>query len=166
MGHDLFERDVGFAARGELRQEFGDFVHEGQLAFLDQGPYRGGGQHLGLAEQQEQRFVGGGLLAALGLRVAIGAEQREFAVPGKRDLRAGIMAGVDVGADQGVEVIQRLAGEAKTFEIAGRQRVGLWHGLKLPRVMVAGGYAWRGETPTEGAQVSGPRSPDCRVAVG
>ena len=75
VGHDLLQRDLGFAAGGELRQEVGDFVHEGQLAFLDQRPNGGGGQHLGLAEQQEQGFVGGGDRSALGLGVAVGAEQ-------------------------------------------------------------------------------------------
>ena len=56
--HHLLQRDVAFAARGEFRQVVGDLVHEGQLALLDQRPYRGTGQHLGLAEQQEQGLVG------------------------------------------------------------------------------------------------------------
>ncbi len=54
-----------------------------------------------------------GTVAALGPRVAIGAEQAQLAVAGQRDLRAGIAALGDVRLDQRIEVIQRPGGEAK-----------------------------------------------------
>ena len=116
---------------GELRQVIGDLVHEGQLAFLDQRPHRRTGQHLGLAEQQEQVVVGRRHLGRFDLRVAIGAEQRKLAVPRERDLRAGIAAFLDVLLDQPIEVIERLRGEAETGGIAGRQRIFAWHCLVL-----------------------------------
>ena len=131
MRHHLLQRDVGLAARGELRQVIGDLVHEGQLAFLDQRPHRRTGQHLGLAEQQEQVVVGRRHLGGFGLRVAIGAEQRKLAVPRERDLRAGIAAFLDVLLDQPIEMIERLRGEAETGGIAGRQRIVAWHCLVL-----------------------------------
>ncbi len=40
MRHHQFERNVGFAMGGEFRQIFRNLVHEGQLAFFDQGPKR------------------------------------------------------------------------------------------------------------------------------
>ena len=106
--HDLVQGDVAFAARGEFRQVVADLVHERQPAFLDQRPHRRAGQHLGLAEQQEQRVVGRRRAAAFGPGVAIGAEQRELAVARQRDLRAGIAALFDMLADQPVEMFERL----------------------------------------------------------
>ena len=123
MGHDLLQGDVGFAARGELRQVVGDLVHERQLAFLDQRPDGGGGQHLGLAEQQEQGFVGGRDRAAFGAGVAIGAEQPELAVAGEGDLRAGVAALGDVRLDQRVEVIERLGGKTECREVGFGKRI-------------------------------------------
>ncbi len=49
-----------------------------------------------------------GYRAAFGPRVAVGAEQRQLAVPRQGDLRAGIAAFVDVRPDQRVEMIERL----------------------------------------------------------
>ena len=48
-----------------------------------------------------------------GLGVAIGAEQRQLAVPRQRDLRAGIAALLDMLADQPVEMLERLLREAE-----------------------------------------------------
>ena len=64
-----------------------------------------------------------GTLRALGLGVAIGAEQRQLAVPRQRDLRAGIAAFLDMLADQPVEMLERLAGKAERRGVAGGQRV-------------------------------------------
>ena len=121
--HDLMQRDIAFAARGEFGQVVADLVHEGQPAFLDQRPYRRAGQHLGLAEQQEQRVAGGRRPAALGPGIAIGAEQRELAVARQRDLRAGITALFDMLSDQPVEMFERLQREAERFGVARGQRV-------------------------------------------
>ena len=164
MRHHLLQRDVGLAARGELRQVVGDLVHEGQLAFLDQRPDRRTGQHLGLAEQQEQVVVGRRHLGGLGLRVAVGAEQRELAVPRERDLRAGIAAFLDMLLDQPVEVIERLGGEAEAGGIAGRQRISpgmdcFSSHLAWPRC-----YAGRRLRPTGGWGVIRATKPTGRTA--
>ena len=151
MRHHLLQRDVGLAARGEFRQVIGDLVHEGQLAFLDQGPDRGTGQHLGLAEQQEQVVVGRRHLGGLGLGVAIGAEQRKLAVPRQRDLRAGIAAFLDMLLDQPVEMIERLRGEAETGGIAGRQRIVTGHGRFSSHSGKRRCYAGRRLRPTGGS---------------
>ena len=128
MRHHLFQRDVGFATCGKLRQVVGYLVHEGQFALLHQRPHRRTGQHLGLTEQQEQRVVRRRLPRWLGLRIAIGAEQRQLPVPRQGDLRAGIAAFLDMLLDQPVEMLDRPGSEAKAGKIAGRQRVIARHG--------------------------------------
>jgi hypothetical protein len=121
--HHLVQRDVGFAAAGELRQVIGDLVHEGQPALLDQSPDGGTRQHLGLAEQQEQRVIGRRLAGGFDRGVAIGPEQRKLAVPGQGDLRARIAAVFDMLLDQPIEMLERLGGKAEARGLAGRQRI-------------------------------------------
>ena len=120
VGGDLMDGDVGFAPTGEFRQVVGDFVHEGQLAFLDQGPEAGHAEHFGLREQQPKRVVRGG---AAGAGVAVSAEQRQLAVAGEGDLRAGVTALGDVAADYRVQMVQRFAGESEAFQVGGGQWV-------------------------------------------
>ena len=113
MRHDLVQCDLAFAALGEFGQMVGDPVHERELAFLDQRPYRRTGQNLGLAEQQEQCLAGRRLLARFGPGVAIGAEHRQLAVPRQGNLRARITALLDMLPDQPVEMLQRSAAKPR-----------------------------------------------------
>ncbi len=131
MGHHLMQGDLALAAPGEFRQMVGDLVHEREPAFLDQCPYRRAGQHLGLAEQQEQGVAAGRLATRLGLGVAIAAVERQLAVPRQRDLRARIATFLDMLADQPVEMLQRLGGKPQARGVAGGQRVVVGHGAFL-----------------------------------
>ena len=134
MRHDLMQGDLALAALRELRQVIGDPVHEGKLAFLDQRPDRRAGQHLGLAEQQEQIVLLRRRVPRLGLRVAISPEQRQLPVPGQRDLRARVTAFLDMLPDQPVEMLQRGRGKAEARRVGGWQRVVVEHGCLLPGV--------------------------------
>ena len=133
MGHDLMQGDLALAALGELRQVIGNPVHEGELAFLDQCPHRAAGQHLGLAEQQEKCVVRCRQVPALGLGIAIGAEQRQLAVTRQRYLRAGVTAFLDMLTDQPVEMLQRRRGKAEARGVGGGQRISVGHGGLLTR---------------------------------
>ena len=117
--------DVGLAARGEFGEVVGHLVHEGQLAFLDQRPDRGAGEHLGLREHLEQRAVVGGLRARVRAGLAVAAEQQQLAVPRQRDLRAGIAALRDVLLDQRVEMIDLPRRDAVLCEVACGKRIGI-----------------------------------------
>ena len=134
MGHHLLQGDLGLAAPSEFRQVVGDLVHERQPPLLDERPHRRTGQHLGLAEQQEQGLAGRRLFARLGPGVAIAAVERQLPVPRQRDLRARIAPFLDMLADQPVEVLQRLGGEAERRGVAGGQRIAVGHGGLLWRV--------------------------------
>ena len=72
-----------------------------------------------------------GSLLRLGLGVAIGAEQRQLAVPRQRDLRAGIAALLDVLPDQPIEMLQRRRGKAEARRVGGWQRIAVGHGCLL-----------------------------------
>ena len=133
MGHDLMQGDLALAALRELRQMVGDPIHEGKLALFDQCPDGRAGEHFGLAEQQEQRVVSRRRMPRFGLGIAVSAEQRQFAVPRQRDLRAGIAALLDMLPDQPIEMLQRRRGEAEARRVGGRQRI-VGHGCLLPRV--------------------------------
>jgi hypothetical protein len=144
MRHHLVQGDLALAALGEFGQMVGDAVHEGELAFFDQGPHRAAGQHLGLAEQQEQRTIGRRFVQRLGLGDAIGAEERQLAVPRQRDLRPRISALLDVLPDQPVEVLQRRRGKAEARRIGGCQGIAVGHGDLLAIARMTGCYMTRG----------------------
>jgi hypothetical protein len=127
MRHDLVQGYLALAARSEFRQVVGDAVHETQLAFFDQHPYRGARQNLGLTEQKEQCLAGRRYLLGLGLRVAVGPEQRKFSVPRQRDLCAGITAFLDVLPDQAVEMLKRRLGKAEACRVGRWQRIVIGH---------------------------------------
>ena len=123
VGQQLEDRDLTFAVPLEAWQHFGDAVAVAQHAVLDERPDGGGGDHLGVGVEQEQRVVGGGCR-----RVHAGgtetAAQRQLAVAGDGDLRARIDAGGDAAFDGGTEQIEPPRVETECRGVGGLQRRG------------------------------------------
>ena len=120
----LKDRDLGLAVGGEFRDVLRDGVGKAQQPVLDQHPDGSGGNHLGIRIHQEQRTR---IRRLAETRLAEALEQRQLAVPGDGQLRAGLMALGDVLLDDSAGPGQLTGIEAKCLRVRFRQRKG--HGV-------------------------------------